>query len=187
MKKRLEPALIILGLLVLLLGWPALVGFLTRETPHILPEASAAPPSSASVTYYARLVITDQWGNERTVKNGSGSGVTLACNEAPEFNYQLNNEKVTVWDATGSWTSFSSLYMESDGQLDIEFTCNNGASEQLSVIRLEANAPLILWADDSYHTAVGGDLFAGTLDVIDLIRAYESASTNVHLRVVLTR
>jgi hypothetical protein len=45
----------------------------------------------------------------------------------------------------------------------------------------------MLGDDTSFHTAVGGSMFAGTEDVIDLIRIIELNSTNAHVRVVMWR
>ena len=184
--KILKPAAVLLVLCLLLVGW----GQLVHETlpTRVLPGATAAPPSSTTVTLYTRLVITDAWGGSKTLKNNNGSGVVITANEAPEWNYSLNNETVTVWDAsTSGYSDFSALYLEADGAVEVELSCNNGASEQLHAFVLAANVPFLLGTDDSFHTAVGGDLLAGTGDVFDLLRVKEANSNYVHLRVVLIR
>ena len=74
--------------------------------------------------------------------------------------------------------------------VDIEFTCNeDNADERQFMVVAKVGIPLVLGDDIStFNYAVGaaGDAFAGTLDVIDRIRARNrSATTSAKLRMVL--
>jgi len=141
-----------------------------------------------TVKYFARLEITDQYNNVRTIQPNEGSGAQISdADEASEFSVELQNETVQVWAATGPWSDFRKMWIVADGACELELTCNDGASEQLFVLNLKANEPLYLGDDTSKHTAVGGDLFAGTADVIGLIRAKESNNVKVNLQVILVR
>jgi len=80
-------------------------------------------------------------------------------------------------------TSFELLALLSDAAVDIEFTCNEGhANERVFALRLGPDWPLILTEDDGYYNFTAGpagDAFAGTLDVIDKIRALNLSATDV--------
>jgi hypothetical protein len=144
---------------------------------------------SNTIKINTTLTIIDQWGGERVIKGNNGTGVSITSDEMQELGYQLNNTTETVYDAaaSGSWSDFDGLYIEADATVDVELTCNDGASEQLFVVRLLANQPFMLGSDVSFHTAVGGSLFAGTVDVIDLIRIIELNSTAANVRVIMWR
>lgn len=96
---------------------------------------------------------------------------------------------VTLWQATASpLTRFDFFKMlagdpptvdalDGDGTTpavagQLELTCNNGdAAEQIFVVQLRAFLPFRLHSDISrYGISAGGNGFAGTADVIDLIR-----------------
>jgi len=179
-------AALVLGLIVTVLAlWP--VAHHAVFGPRSL--ASAAPTSSASVLIKTTLTIGDPWGGARVIKANNGSGVTITANEVTERGYQLNDSTVTVYDAaaSGSWSDFDGMYFEADTTVDLELCCNDGASEALFVVRLLADQPFMLGSDVSFHTSVGGSMFAGTVDVIDLIRLIELNATNAHVRVVMWR
>ena len=85
---------------------------------------------------------------------------------------------VTLWDAAavGSPTSFTFFYFLTNVACDVEFTANNGhASETIFTLRAAPGVPIVLGADDSYYGNTG---LAGTLDVIDLVRAKNASSTD---------
>ena len=85
-----------------------------------------------------------------------------------------------VWNPTvtgDSISDFKFLALVSDGDLDVEFTANEGdANEEIGTVRLTDGLPYMLGADDSYYNHSASDAFAGTLDVIDKIRIDEPAS-----------
>lgn len=85
----------------------------------------------------------------------------------------------TVWDAaaTSQLTKFQYLFIKCTQDVEIELSCNNGASEQIFLVTMEANTPFILTKDDSYYS-VGTDAFTGSADTIDLIRV---KSTNASI------
>lgn len=97
---------------------------------------------------------------------------------------------VVVWDPV-NWTdypvsAFDTLVIFADKEIDLEFTVNEGnASENLFSIRLQADLPLSVGSNDSYYGESGGSLFAGTLDVIDKIRAKEPNGESVKLTLIL--
>jgi len=143
---------------------------------------------TVSVTYHARLEITDAMGDVRTVRNNGGEGATLSdADVVADLGRALQNETVALWDAAGLYPDFRLLWLEADGELEVELTCNDGGSEELFVVKLQAHRPLVLGDDASRHTDVAGDLFAGTADVIDKIRVKEPNDTAVNLRAILVR
>jgi len=103
--------------------------------------------------------------------------------------FKINNDTQVVWDAAGNGepiSSFQGLFMWSDGVLDCEATGNNGdANEELASFRLAPGVVYGLGADDSYYNHSASDVYAGTLDVIDLLRVKEDNSEDVNLWVLL--
>ena len=94
----------------------------------------------------------------------------------------------TLWDpttdASEAVADFDLMIAISDGNLDLEMTCNEGnANEQISVVRLTDQLPLMLGADDSYFGATQG--VTGTLDVIDKMLVLEPGSAAKKLRLLL--
>lgn len=114
-----------------------------------------------------------------------------SVNELREETISISaNGTVVVWDPVNSTdnniTDFDTLVIFADGTLDIEFTTNEGDSnEEISTKRIVKGAPIILGADDSYYNHSASDAFAGTLDVIDRIRVDEPNSTAVNLTMIL--
>lgn len=93
-----------------------------------------------------------------------------------------------VWDPTVESTEaaadFDFLALISDGVLDLEKTTNEGdANEVLQTVRLTADLPYMLGADDSYYGATGA--LGGTLNVIDKLRVDEPASAARTLTVII--
>jgi hypothetical protein len=95
---------------------------------------------------------------------------------------------VVLWNPTLASTpaeqsDFKILILLTDVDVDIELTCNEGdADERVFAVRLAAGIPLVLGADDAYYNFTAGpagDAFAGTLDVIDKIRALNTSSSDV--------
>lgn len=93
---------------------------------------------------------------------------------------------VTLWDPTDpseDVDTFDVLFLVADGALDLELVANNGdANEELFTVRLQANTPFVLGADDSYYNHSANNAFGGSLDVIDLLRVDEPASAARVLR-----
>ena len=97
---------------------------------------------------------------------------------------------ITIWDATSESasgvTDFDIAMFFSNGNIDLEFTTNEGdAAEALGTLRVVKDGPIKLFADDSYYNHSASDAFAGTLDVIDKIRAYNPTASSVSLQVFL--
>jgi len=95
-----------------------------------------------------------------------------------------------IWDPT-NWTgfpvtSFDFLAIISDVEIDIEYTVNEGDSnEELYTKRLVPNLPEYFGADDSYYNHGASDAFGGSLDVIDKIRAQESNGVAAKLTIIM--
>jgi hypothetical protein len=93
--------------------------------------------------------------------------------------FQVQNTSKIIWDAAGSGEqigSFQLMAVWSDVATELEMTIGEGeGTEELNSVRLGAGAPpLILTADDAYRNHSASDAFAGTLDVIDKLRAKEA-------------
>lgn len=98
---------------------------------------------------------------------------------------QLNAVTKVLWDGTTDpiLTSFSLLFLVADGELDLEFTCNEGdPNEEMFVLRLQANLPLALADGVSYYNHLANDALGSTADEIDKIRVIERNATPVTLR-----
>ena len=96
----------------------------------------------------------------------------------------INNATRTLWDATASpLTSFSVMAIWATGEIEVELTCNNGdANEVIWTEKLVAGVPKLLGSDDSRYNP---GALTGTADVIDLIRAKNSAATDVEVYLLL--
>ena len=105
----------------------------------------------------------------------------------------------TIWDpipagsasASEFVTDFDFLYIWADGNCDVEFTCNEGGTanvtQRLSVMRVAANIPFILAADDSTRSHGADDAFvpSATVDVIDKIRVYNPGTAAITVRFII--
>lgn len=95
-----------------------------------------------------------------------------------------------IWDPT-SWTGFNLtdfdfMALISNTELYIELTTNEGdANEEIATIELIKDLPYMLGSDTSYYNHSASDAFAGTLDVIDKIRAKEVNGNAATLHVIL--
>jgi len=144
---------------------------------------------TVKVVYHARLEVTDQFGNTKTYQNNDGAGHTVAAaaKESPEFGAQVNNTTVTLWDAAvGPQTDFRLIWLDTDVLVEVEFTVA-GAPDPSFVVSLAPDAPIVIPADESFHTAVGGNLFNGTPGLINKVRAKEANSVEANVRMVLVR
>src|SRR3990167_2992290 len=94
----------------------------------------------------------------------------------------------TPWDptveATEDMTDFDFLLIATDGNVDVEFTCNEAdANETLQTRRIVSGLPYMLGADDAFYGATGA--LGGTLDVIDKLRLDEPASAAKVVTVIM--
>lgn len=112
---------------------------------------------------------------------------------------------VTLWDAAASpITRFDFCYVMAGDYPDddslaeettpslaglLELTCNNGhAAEQLWIEQLRAAMPYRRFSDVAYYNLTpGGSAFAGTADVVDLLRYENNTTATVTVRYLLGR
>jgi len=96
----------------------------------------------------------------------------------------VNNTTVTLWSSTASpLTTFSFLAAWSDGEVELELTCNDGdANEAIFTVELQNGIPFMLGSDDSRYNP--GSV-SGSADVIDLIRVKNGAATDVNVYLIL--
>lgn len=137
--------------------------------------------ATATLQVDTQVKLTDKGGNTRKY------GWTKQFSSQKEIQeFQLNiaaSGTAVVWDPV-NWTSFpvsafKAIVLKSDADLDLEFTINEGdTNEELVSVRLVANTPLILGADDAYYNHSASDAFGGSLDVIDKIRANNPDAEN---------
>ena len=124
-----------------------------------------------------RIRVTDDNGHNKEY-NFSDSATTSA-----DANVQQTlisgTATAVIWDPA-TWTnfpttSFSRLIIHSTASIDLELTVNEGdANEELNSVRVVADIPFMLGADDAYFNHGASDIYAngsGALDVIDKIRA----------------
>lgn len=144
----------------------------------------------AQIKIVGKISITDESGDTKDIPLfDSFSSVT----KIEERLFALTADTTaTIWNPT-SWTgyapsSFDYLVLLSDGDLDVELTADaGGTAYALNSVRLKANVPFILGADDSYgdHSADTDSAFGGTLTTINKIRVDEPNSAAVNLRMWL--
>ena len=119
---------------------------------------------------------------EVRVTDGSNDPVILTDRT---FSYtQRYDRKATVQNAAailydssaeGAIADFDVLVLYSDQPVEVELTAKDGdANEELSSFTLAKNTPLLLGDDAARYNHSASDAFAGTLDVLDRIRVYES-------------
>ena len=129
--------------------------------------------------------------NSGVIRRFNTSDTLTGVNEifVQEFDLAADATQI-VWDPT-NWTGmqvsdFDRLILMSDGTVDVELTINEGdANEELNSLRVIANVPLVIGADDAYYNHSASDIFAGTLDVIDKIRIDEPNSTARKITLIL--
>ena len=129
---------------------------------------------------------------ELRVKNGARdyevlTSRTFSYTEKREIEAVLNNEAAVLWDAaaSGALADFDVAILYSDQPVEIELTCNEGdGDEELSHFTLAKNTPVVLGSNAARYTYTT-DAFAGTLDVIDKIRAKETNSVAATVTLLL--
>ena len=98
---------------------------------------------------------------------------------------------LVLWDATaaGQPSSFDFLYVLTSQDCYLEFTCNNAdANERVFALPTKAGIPFVLGRDDAYYNFTAGpagDVYAGSLDVIDYLRIRNVSGTTANLSVVI--
>ena len=91
-----------------------------------------------------------------------------------------------LWTSADAVTNFDYLWLESDQDIYVEWTCDRGAEVGLVVFGdiIEANHPWDRFYDDALalYTA---NFATGTADVIDRIRLRNVSGTTANIRAVL--
>ena len=133
---------------------------------------------SGTINIDTVIKIVDGSGNvTRITSNHAGTSVDSV--EVRSWTMADNDEAI-LWNPTvdaGPITTFDYLIITADNPVDLELTTNLGdAGVEYSSVRVASGVPFILGADDSYGT-YSSDVFAGVLDVIDKIRASNTAAT----------
>ena len=135
---------------------------------------------AGSIIYSTKVIIADNDGTTKTKE--TTKTISYTAKEEKELSIAAAGTKV-LWDpttdATEGTATFTFMYIKTDGDLDLEFTTFEGdANEELNSMRIVTDLPLALGADDSYYNHSASDIFAGTLDVIDKIRAKNNSTSD---------
>ena len=141
----------------------------------------------AKILFETKISITDT--SNATISIPTMKSLSFTAKEDKEFVVAASGTQ-TLWDTTTDSTEatsdFDFLYIIANSTIDLEFTTNEGhASEELCTMRVIKDVPFILGADDSYYDHSASDAYAGTLDVIDKIRAKEVDASSVTIRMIL--
>lgn len=138
-------------------------------------------------------------GQLRRLNSGDPApGFPLSQMLGPDTITVTAGSTVTLWQGSVSpLTTFDFLYVVTgdpptvDALADsgttpgvggeLELTCNNGdAAENIFVLTLLTGLPFRLFSDASrFNIAAGGNGFAGTADIIDLVRFKNTGSSDV--------
>jgi hypothetical protein len=144
----------------------------------------------SQIRLVGKIQITDERGQTRDVPlfDSYSAGTKIV-----EKTFALTADTTaTIWHPT-SWTgydpsTFDYLVLLSDGDLDVELVAGaNATSFALNSMRLKANTPFILGADDAYadRDSDTDSAYGGTLTTIDKIRVKEPNSAAVNLRLIM--
>lgn len=148
-----------------------------------------------SATLELRYVVKLSSGSKERVWSQPVSLPTITLTQDPS-DYTVPvaaGATAILWNPTDTSSpalpsTFAFLMLVSDEDVMIEFTCNNGdTNDRVFAVALKANVPLMLGDDASYfnYTATG-DAFTGTLNVINKIRCKNlSADTDALVTVVI--
>ncbi len=145
----------------------------------------------AQVKHETKTIITDTDGSVKTLK--TSKTVTYTASEGVrEFVVAAAATKI-VWDpvtdGSEACSTFTFLYIVSNvDDVDVEFVTDLGdeVGNEAGTVRLKADAPLVLTADDSYADVTGVDaLGTGTLDVIDKIRIENNNAASAIVKVFI--
>ena len=142
----------------------------------------------ASIKTKMTITITDDQSKEKkfTITNTVSSLTALE-----ERDYAITADQTrAIWDPTNVttevMTTFGFLLMWADGNVDVEFTINEGdVNEELVSIRLVKDIPFMLGADDAFFNHSASNVWGGTIDVIDKIRVKEPGSVARKLKVIM--
>jgi len=130
---------------------------------------------------------------ETRITDGSRAPETVASRtftytEQRVYGSILNNAAAVLWDAaaSGSLAAFDVLTLVSDQPVELELTIKEGdAAEELVSLTLAKNTALVLGGNAARYNHSASDAFAGTLDVIDKIRAKELNSVAATITLTL--
>lgn len=139
--------------------------------------------STISLRYRISLTIGDK---ERVWAQPTVAPTITLDNDPADYSVPVvAGATVILWnptDASGAAlpADFKFLMLVTDADVMIEFTCNEGnANDRVFALALKADVPLMLGDDTGYYNfTANGDVFAGTLDVIDKIRAKNLSVTD---------
>jgi len=126
----------------------------------------------ASIKVSTRLSIVDTQSDKTTRAYEREISFTEAWRREIVL---VTGTTAVLWDPVASSLSpsaFVALAIASEVDIDVEMTINEGdANEELNSLRVRANVPLVLGADDAYDNHGASDVYAGSLSIINKIRA----------------
>lgn len=136
-----------------------------------------------------RFTFTSPAGGEVTLTQDYEP--TLSTTEIKGLSARLAaGASALLWDGTTDIVdSFTqALFRSTGGPVQLELTCNDGAQETLFVVTIPEGAVWPLYSNASLHTAIGGDLLAGSSGVINKLRCKNpSGSATITVEGLLTR
>jgi hypothetical protein len=106
-----------------------------------------------------------------------------------EFDLAANGT-ISIWDiddASETIGDFDRLILSANGDVDVELVIDDDADvgEELNSFRIVKGIPFILGADDAYANHSAGNIYGGTLDVIEQIRIDEPDSSAKKVTLIL--
>lgn len=136
------------------------------------------------------ITITDERSKKKTFRT-TKTITGLTAIEERDLPIAADETRV-LWDpsnvTTEAMTDFKFLLVWSDGDVDLELVTDIGADvgDEAGQIRVVANLPFMLGADDGKANVTGVDaLGTGTLDVIDRIRVDEPAGAARKIKFIM--
>jgi len=148
--------------------------------------------ADATIAVLVRITVTDTDADEDSVPVVHEIERTVSSVEEHFHRRGLiaDSDTRVVWNPTVDTSeqvgSFRLLALWADGDLEIELTTNEGnANEELSSFVLAAGVPFLLGSDASYYDHSPSDVFAGSLDVVDKIRARNDSGADVRYNLVM--
>src|SRR3990167_1019381 len=143
----------------------------------------------SSIRLETLIKFTDERGVVKTIPISP----TLSSRSKPEERDYTIADAATqnCWDPGATDTenpaTFSFLATWPDGAVDVAFHVddNAGVGKVVFTLRVIADVPLILGADDSYANVGADDAFSGTLDVIDRIYIENISGATRKVKVII--
>lgn len=125
-------------------------------------------------------------GGEEIVMGTPATAPTLTLTEINKFTTTLataTNSTIYTPSVSGQPSAWDLLYYIGDKDAYLEFTCNNGdAQERVFAVPTKANFPFLLFRDDAFYNYTAGpagNALAGVLDVLDLVRVYQTSGATM--------